>query len=91
MATGKQFIFNSSYILEAPFLNGVLSSGKTLVPWGKIINGRFDCDMVFEISLKKPKLSLVVLFLLIEIDPIFFRYQPNIGICRSSFFRIKTG
>ena len=46
----------------------------------KIINGRLDCDIVFEISLKKPKLSLVVLFLFIEIDPIFFKYQPNIGI-----------
>ena len=27
----------------------------------------------------------------IEIDPIFFKYQPNIGINNNSFFRINTG
>ena len=46
IATGRQLIFNSSYILEAPFLNGVLSSGNTLVPCGKIINGRFDSPIL---------------------------------------------
>ena len=32
-----------------------------------------------------------ILFLLIDIDPIFFKYQPNIGIISNSFFKIKTG
>ena len=45
----------------------------------------------FEISSKNPKFSLVTLFLLIDIDPIFLRYQPNIGIISNSFFKIKTG
>ena len=31
-------------------------------------------------SSKKSKLSLVTLFLLIEIEPIFFRNHPKIGI-----------
>ena len=50
-----------------------------------------QCPNIFEISLKKPKLSFVTLFLFIEIDPIFFKYQPNIGINNNSFFRINTG
>ena len=29
--------------------------------------------------------------LLIDIDPIFLRYQPKIGINSNSFFKIKTG
>ena len=91
MATGWQEIFSSSYILDAPFLKGGLSSGKTLVPWGKIINGLFESLIIFEISSKNPKLSLVTLFLLIDIEPIFFRYQPKIGIKSNSFFKIKTG
>ena len=32
-----------------------------------------------------------ILFLLIDIDPIFFKYQPNIGIRSSSFFNINIG
>ena len=40
---------------------------------------------------KKSKLSLVTLFLFIEIDPIFFKCHPKIGISISSFFKIKTG
>ena len=47
--------------------------------------------LVLEISSKKPKFSLEILFLLIDIDPIFFKYQPNIGIINNSFFKIKTG
>ena len=40
---------------------------------------------------ENPKLSLVILFLSIMIDPIFFKYQPKIGILINSFFNIKTG
>ena len=47
--------------------------------------------IIFEISSRKPKLSFVTLFLFIEIDPIFFKYQPKIGINNNSFFRINTG
>ena len=47
--------------------------------------------IIFEISSKNPKLSLVTLFLVIDIDPIFFRYQPKIGINSNSFFKMKTG
>ena len=50
-----------------------------------------DNNHVDAVDLKKPRLSLVVLFLLIEIDPIFFKYQPKIGINNNSFFRINTG
>ena len=46
---------------------------------------------ITSISLNKPKFSLLTLFLLIEIDPIFFKYQPKIGINNSSFFKINTG
>ena len=53
--------------------------------------GRFDSETILEMSSKKPKLSLVILFLLIEIEPIFFRYQPKIGIWSNSFFKIKIG
>ena len=42
-------------------------------------------------SSKNPKFSFDILFLFIDIEPIFFRYQPNIGIINNSFFRIKTG
>ena len=42
-------------------------------------------------SSKKPKFSFVTLFLLIVIEPIFFKYQPKIGICVSSFFKINRG
>ena len=41
--------------------------------------------------MKKPKLSFVVLSLLIDIDPIFLKYQPKIGIPSNSFFKINTG
>ena len=47
--------------------------------------------MCFFIWSEKPKLSLVVLFLSIEIEPIFFNCQPKIGIFNNSFFKIKTG
>tara|TARA_A100001015_G_scaffold288944_1_gene360309 strand:+ start:493 stop:867 length:375 start_codon:yes stop_codon:yes gene_type:complete len=36
-------------------------------------------------------LSFVVVSLTISIEPIFFKYQPNKGILRSSFLRIKIG
>ena len=39
IATGWHEIFNSLYILPAPFLKGGRSSGFVLVPCGKIING----------------------------------------------------
>ena len=42
-------------------------------------------------SSKKPKFSFVTLFLLTEIEPIFFKYQPKIGISISSFFKINRG
>ena len=84
-------VFSLRGVLDAPFLKGGLSSGKTLVPCGKIINGRAESLIFFEISSKNPKLSLVTLFLLIDIDPIFFRYQPKIGINNNSFFKMKTG
>ena len=45
-------------------------------------------DLIFS---EKPKFSLVILFLSIEIDPIFFKYHPNTGILSSSFFKIKIG
>ena len=34
---------------------------------------------------------MVTLFLLIDTDPIFFRYQPKIGIKSNSFYKIKIG
>jgi len=40
---------------------------------------------------KKFKLSFVVVSLTISIEPIFFKYQPNNGIFKSSFLRIKMG
>ena len=40
---------------------------------------------------KKFKLSFVVVSLTISIEPIFFKYQPNNGIFRSSFLRINMG
>ena len=46
IAMGRHFIFNSSYILAAPFLKGVLSSEFSLVPCGKIINGLFDLFII---------------------------------------------
>ena len=45
----------------------------------------------FKISPKNVRLFFDTLFLLIDIDPIFFKYQPNMGIIKSSFFRINTG
>ena len=42
-------------------------------------------------SSKKLRFSFDILFLLIDIEPIFFRYHPNTGIINSSFFKIKTG
>ncbi len=47
--------------------------------------------MWFFIWSEKPKLSLVILFLSIDIEPIFFKCHPKIGIFNNSFFRIKTG
>ena len=44
-----------------------------------------------ELLIEKFKFSLLILFLSIEIDLIFFKYQPNIGILSNSFFKIKTG
>ena len=40
---------------------------------------------------KKPRLSFVILFLCIEIDPIFLKYHPNTGIINSSFLSMKIG
>ena len=40
---------------------------------------------------KTLKILIVILFLLIEIDPIFFKYQPKIGIESNSFFKINIG
>ena len=91
IATGWQTILSCSYILNAPFLNGGLSFGRALVPWGNIISGLSDWFTIFEIWSKKPKLSFVTWFLFIDIDPIFFKYQPNIGIHNNSFLRINTG
>ena len=54
IATGWHVTLSCSYILEAPFLNGGLSSGRTLVPWGNIIKGLLDFAIIFEISLKNP-------------------------------------
>ena len=34
---------------------------------------------------------IMILFLFIEIEPIFFKYHPKIGIKSNSFLRIKTG
>ena len=59
--------------------------------WGNIITGRFDDLTVSLILSKKPKLSRAILFLSIDIDPIFLRYHPNIGIFNNSFFKTKTG
>ena len=47
--------------------------------------------MCFFIRSEKPRLSLVILFLSIEIEPIFFKCHPKIGILNNSFFRIKIG
>ena len=47
IATGWHETFSCSYILEAPFLNGGLSSGRTLVPWGNIIKGLLDLEISF--------------------------------------------
>ena len=71
----------------------MVTSNRPLIifPRGKIIKGLLEVTIIFEISSKKPKLSFVTLFLFIEIDPIFFKYQPNIGINNNSFFRINTG
>ena len=49
IAIGWQEIFNFSYIFDAPFLNGGLSCGKTLVPWGKIIIGLLVMGIAWEI------------------------------------------
>ena len=38
----------------------------------------------------KPRFSLEILSLSIDIHPIFFKYNPNKGILISSFLRIKT-
>ena len=46
---------------------------------------------VISISSKKPKFSFVILFLFIEMEPIFFKYHPNIGINNNSFFKINIG
>ena len=90
-ATGTQGKFNASYILPAPFLKGSLSPNFTLVPWGKINRGLLLIFILFLILSKKFKLSFVVVSLTISIEPIFFKYQPNKGIFRSSFLRIKMG
>jgi len=42
-------------------------------------------------KLEKPKFSFEILFLSIDIDPIFFKYIPKIGILSNSFFKIKIG
>ena len=39
---------------------------------------------------KKFEFSFVVVSLTIPIEPIFFKYQPNKGIFKSSFFKIKN-
>ena len=57
----------------------------------KIIKGLLELDKVLLISSKKLKLSFVTLFLLIEIDPIFFKYHPKIGISINSLFKMNTG
>ena len=57
----------------------------------KIISKSKRPLIIFKILSKKPKLSLLTLFLRIDMDPIFFKYQPKIGIISNSFLRIKTG
>ena len=42
----------------------------------------------FSIALQK---QLGLKLRLIDMDPIFFRYHPNIGINNNSFLRINTG
>ena len=61
------------------------------MPCGKIIKGPLADNIEFLRLSKKSKLSLVVIFLFIDTHPIFFKYQPNIGISISSFLRIKKG
>merc|ERR1711991_1207660 len=68
-----------------------LSSGMVLIACGNIITGRFVLVITLEISLKKLRFSFVILFLFIEIEPIFFKYHPKIGIKSNSFFKTKTG
>ena len=77
--------------MDTPFLNGGLSLGRTLVPWGNIIKGLLEFKAVLEIVLKNPRLSFVIFPLFIDIDPIFFKYYPKIGIDNSSLFKIKIG
>ena len=54
-----------------------------------MIKGLLDLSVISEILSKKPRLSFVTLFLFIDIDPIFFKYQPNIGINSNSFLSIN--
>ena len=91
IATGWHLIFNSLYILPTPFLNGTISFGATRVAWGKIITGLLVFYMINFIFSMKLRLSFVTLFLLIEMESIFLKYQPNIGIFKSSLFSMKIG
>ena len=61
------------------------------MPCGKIIKGLSEVLINCFICSKNLRLFYVVLFLSIDIDPIFFRYHPNIGILSNSFFKINTG
>ena len=55
-----------------------------------MIKGLLELFIALEIFLKKLRLSFEVLSRLIEIDPIFLRYHPNIGISKSSFFNMSN-
>ena len=68
-------------------LSGGAIDKKTLIKFGIGLGA----IILFLILSKKFKLSFVVVSLIISIEPIFFKYQPNNGIFRSSFLRIKIG
>ena len=56
-----------------------------------MINGLLEEETEVLIFSKKPKLSFVVLSLSIDMEPIFFKYIPKIGILNNSFFNINIG
>ena len=72
-------------------MKGIISSGRTRVACGKIITGLFVFSITSLIFSVKLRFSLETLFLFTEIESIFLKYQPNIGIFNSSFLRIKIG
>ena len=59
-----------------------------LIDNGKELSEIFTDFFILSI---KPKLSLLILFLFTDSEPIFFKYQPNTGILINSCFKINIG